>query len=241
MENNNFKMGMRDGTAIGIGYLAIAFAFGISSSVAGLSPLEALFISLFNLTSAGQLAGMPIIAAGGSLLELAMTQLVINSRYSLMSISLSQKFGRSVRWADRFLIAFFNTDEIFAVALGKEAELGRRYLYGLSIMPIVGWTSGTLIGAIAGDVLPPLVVSSLSVAMYAMFIAIIIPAMRESRPVLFAVLLSAALAALFYFVPELGVVPDGFVIILIAVLVSSLLALLAPVATAELGEEEVHL
>lgn len=237
-ENNNFRMGIRDGIAIGVGYLAVSFAFGISSSLLGLSPLEAFFISLFNLTSAGQLAGMPIIATGGSLIELATTQLVINSRYALMSVSLSQKFGKSVRWGDRFFVAFANTDEIFAVACGRGTPLGRRYMYGLAIMPIVGWCSGTLLGAIAGNILPELVVTSLSVAMYAMFIAILVPVMKVSLPVTAAVLISIGLSSLFYFVPGLSVVPGGFVIIIIAVVASTLLSIIAPLKDDSAEREE---
>lgn len=229
MENNSFKMGLRDGVAIGVGYLAVGFAFGLSSAIAGLSALEAFFISLFNLTSAGQLAGMPIIATGGSYIEMAMTQLVINSRYALMSVSLSQKLGKSVRFIDRFLIGFANTDEIFAVACGKGAPLGRKYMFGLMIAPIAGWCGGTLLGAIAGDILPEVVVTALSVSMYAMFIAIIVPAMRSSLRTALSVITAVALSSVFYFVPALGVIPAGFVIIIVAVFVSSLFAIVAPV------------
>lgn len=229
MENNNFKMGLRDGIAIGVGYLAVSFAFGLSSSLAGLSALEAFLISLFNLTSAGQLAGMPIIAAGGSYLELAMTQLVINSRYALMSVSLSQKLGNSVKLPDRLWIGFANTDEIFAVAMGRGEEVGKKYMLGLIIPPIAGWSLGTVLGAVAGDILPEIIVTALSVSMYAMFIAIIVPAMKDSRPTALAVFVAVALSSLFYFVPALDAIPDGFVIIIVAVATSALFAFLCPI------------
>lgn len=229
MENNNIKMGLRDGIAIGVGYLAVSFAFGLSSSIAGLSALEAFLISLFNLTSAGQLAGMPIIAIGGSYLELAMTQLVINSRYALMSISLSQKLGSSVKFPDRLWIGFANTDEIFAVAMGRAEQVGKKYMLGLVVPPIIGWSLGTLFGAVAGDILPEIIVTALSVSMYAMFIAIIVPVMKDSRPTALAVLAAVALSSLFYFVPIFDVIPDGFVIIIVAVVVSALFALLCPI------------
>ena len=236
MENNNFRMGLRDGIPIALGYLAVSFAFGISSAMMGLSPLEALLISLLNLTSAGQLAGMPIIAGGGSLIELALTQLVINSRYALMSVSLSQRLSPKIRGLDRAAIGFGITDEIFATAYGKEQTLGRSYLFGLFIFPIVGWTLGTLLGAIAGDILPDVVVNALSVAMYAMFIAIIVPAVKKSLPILVAVLLAVAISSAFYYIPFLSVVPAGFVIIISAVVASLVLALAAPVKD---EEEEV--
>ena len=229
MENNNFKMGLRDGIAIGVGYLAVSFAFGLSASIAGLSALEAFLISLFNLTSAGQLAGMPIIATGGSYFELALTQLVINSRYALMSVSLSQKLGGSISYPDRLWIGFANTDEIFAVAMGREEQVGRKYMIGLIVPPIIGWTLGTVIGAVAGDILPEIIVTALSVSMYAMFIAIIVPVMKDSRPTALAVLAAVALSSIFYFVPALDVIPDGFVIIIVAVFVSALFAFLCPI------------
>ncbi len=236
-------MGIRDGIAIAVGYLAVGFSFGLSSRAAGLSALEALFISLFNLTSAGQLAGMPIIAGGGSLLELALSQLVINSRYALMSVSLSQKFGKSVRFLDRFFISFANTDEIFAVAVGGESHIGRMYMYGLAIMPIVGWCGGTLLGAIAGYILPEFVVTALAVSMYAMFIAIIVPAMKKSLPVTLLVLSAVALSSIFYFVPALKVISPGFVIVIVTVLVATAFAIFAPIPDEETpsdGGEEVE-
>lgn len=214
---------------IALGYLAVSFAFGISSVIAGLSWLEATLISLLNLTSAGQLAGMPIIAMRGSLLELAATQLVINSRYSLMSVSLSQKLGLSVSLADRFFVGFCNTDEIYAVATSYGGRVGRRYMIGLGIPPIIGWTLGTLLGAIAGDILPAILVTSLSVAMYAMFIAIVVPRAKEDMPTLLCVVIAVALSCMFAFVPIFKVVPSGFVIIIIALTASLLMALVHPV------------
>ena len=222
-------MGLRDGVPIGLGYLAVSFAFGLSAVLMGLSPLEALLISLFNLTSAGQLAGTPIIASAGSISELVVSQLVINSRYSLMSVSLSQKLSPSVRLRDRLYIGFANTDEVYAVASSKHGKVGRKYMLGLITAPIIGWCSGTLLGAIAGDILPAILITSLSVSMYAMFIAIILPSARESLPTLLCILAAVTLSVLFYFVPALSVIPDGFVIVIIALTVSALFALLFPI------------
>lgn len=231
-------MGLRDGVPIGLGYLAVSFAFGLSAVLMGLSPLEALLISLFNLTSAGQLAGTPIIASAGSLPELVVSQLVINSRYSLMSVSLSQKLSPSVRLRDRLYIGFANTDEVYAVASSKDGKVGRKYMLGLITAPIIGWCSGTLLGAIAGDLLPAILITSLSVSMYAMFIAIILPSARESLPTLLCILAAVALSVLFYFVPALSVIPDGFVIVIIALTVSALFALLFPIP--DEGEDGVE-
>ena len=140
---NSFRKGIFDGLPICLGYLAVSFAFGISAVGNGLSIFEAVIISMTNVTSAGQLAAVPILAGGGSLYELAVSQLIINLRYALMSVSLSQKLGPSVRMSDRFLIAFMNTDEIFAVASAQPGTVGRRYLYALQLTPYLGTTAQT--------------------------------------------------------------------------------------------------
>lgn len=142
-EINSFKKGLKDGIPICLGYFSVAFAFGIFAIENGLTVFQAVIISLTNLTSAGQLAGVPIIA-NGSLIELAVSQLVINSRYSLMSVSLSQKFSKNVKLKDKFLIAYGNTDEIFAVAVSQKGDVGKKYMWGLILLPVIGWTSGTL-------------------------------------------------------------------------------------------------
>ncbi len=227
--NNIFLHGIKDGLPICLGYLSVSFAFGIFSVGSGLSVFETVLISMTNVTSAGQLAAVPIIAGGGSLFELAMTQFVINLRYSLMSVSLSQKLGPTVRVIDRFLIAFVNTDEVFAVASGKDGNLGRKYLYGLILTPYLGWSTGTLLGAVAGNILPEIVVSALGVAIYGMFIAIIIPPAKKSRPTALCILFAVALSCAFKYIPALKVIPSGFVIIICAVLASALFALIAPI------------
>lgn len=236
-ENNNFRMGIRDGIPIALGYLSVSFAFGIFATGSGLSMIEAVMISLFNVTSAGQLAAVPIIVGGGSFLELALTQLVINLRYALMSVSLSQKLGESVRLRDRFLIAFVNTDEVFAVASAQSGAVGRRYLFGLILTPPIGWVLGTLLGALAGSLLPPIVLSALGIAIYAMFVAIVIPAARADVKIALCATLSIVLSCAFYYIPILNKIPSGFVIIICAVLASALFALVAPLPDGE-GEVE---
>ena len=229
-------MGLRDGVPICLGYLSVSFAFGIFAIGQGLSVIEATFISIFNLTSAGQLAAVPIIASGGSFLELALTQLVINMRYALMSVSLSQRMGDSVRLADRFAIAYANTDEVFAVASSQPRRVGRRYLYGLIITPFLGWSLGTLCGAIAGNVLPSALTSALGIAIYGMFIAIVIPAARDSRGITLCALVAAALSSAFYYIPGLSSVPSGFVIIIVAVISGLIFAAVAPVDDGDIDE-----
>lgn len=225
---NRFLIGLHHGLPIGLGYLSVSFAFGIFSLGQGLSIWETLLISMTNLTSAGQLAGVPIIAVGGSAAELAVTQLVINLRYSLMSVSLSQKLHDSVSLPHRLAVAFFNTDEIFAVASSRTEPLTRSYLYGLGICPYLGWSLGTLAGALAGDILPARLTSALGITIYGMFVAIVIPAMRERRATAWCVLLAVTLSCAFRYLPLLSEVSPGFAIILCAVTASALLAYLAP-------------
>lgn len=228
-EITSFKMGIRDGLPICLGYLSVSFAFGIFATGAGLSVYEALLISMLNVTSAGQLAAVPIIASLGSFVELALTQLVINLRYALMSVSLSQKLGSSVRMRDRFLISFVNTDEVFAVSSGKHGKVGRKYMFGLILTPYLGWSLGTLLGAVAGNILPALLISALGIAIYAMFTAIVIPFARSGLKPLLCVLTAALISVVLFYVPIFSVIRDGFKIIITAVLTSLIFAFIAPI------------
>ncbi len=237
-ENNSYKSGFKGGVPIGLGYLSVSFAFGIFAKTLGLNIFETVLISMLNLTSAGQLAAVPIIAAQGSLLELALSQIIINLRYALMGVSLSQKFGNSVRLRHRLLISFGNTDEVFAVAMANPGRVGKRYMYGLITAPWVGWTLGTLLGAVAGSILPAIAVSALGIAIYAMFIAIVLPVAKESKSTAVCVLLAAVLAAAFYFVPALNKIPSGFTVIIIAVSVGLFCAWMFPVKTEGAGKGE---
>lgn len=228
-EINSFSKGVRNGLPICFGYLSVAFAFGIFACGSGLTVAEALLISATNVTSAGQLAAVPIIAGGGTLLELAVSQLVINLRYALMSVSLSQRLGGSVRLLDRFLVAFVNTDEVFAVAMAQNAPVGRRYLYGLILTPYLGWALGTLLGAVAGNLLPTVVISALGLAIYAMFIAIVLPKVKNHRPTALCVAIAVLLSCAFYYIPLLQKIPSGFSVILCSVVAAAVAALVCPV------------
>lgn len=235
-EINSLKKGLKDGLPICIGYFSVSFAFGIFAIENGLTVMQAVIISLTNLTSAGQLAGVPIMA-GGSLVEIAVSQLVINSRYSLMSVSLAQKFSENVKFKDKFLLAHFNTDEIFAVATSQKGEIGTKYMCGLALLPIIGWTSGTLLGGVAGNILPTPVTAALGLAIYGMFTAIVVPVAKKEKATAICVLFSIALSCAFKYIPLLSKVPSGFTVIICAVAASAVFAIIAPIKTEE--NEEV--
>lgn len=231
--NLKFKNGVKDGLPIGLGYFPVAFAFGVQASILGVPILISLLISMTNLTSAGQLAGLTIVATMGSFIEIIATQLVINSRYFLMSTMLSQKTDDSFTFKHRLLTSTFITDEIFAIAVSKPNNISKNYFYGLALLPYIGWALGTLFGATAGNLLPQRVVLALGIALYAMFIAIIVPPSTKNLGVLFAVLLSASISCLFYYLPILKKVSSGFAIIISAVLSASVIAYFFPVKKEE--------
>ena len=224
-----FVKGLRHGLPIGLGYLSVSFAFGIKAVSDGLLPLQAVLISMTNLTSAGQLAGLPLMVAAAPLIEMALTQLIINLRYALMSLSLSQKLDKTMTTLHRMCFSFANTDEIFAVASSQPGTVGKHYLYGLMVAPFLGWTLGTLLGAVAGQVLPEFVRTALGIAIYGMFLAIILPPARKEKPVRIVVLIAVALSLCFRYLPLLSSVSGGFAIIICAVAASAIGAALFPV------------
>lgn len=226
--NTSYRRGLLHGLPIALGYLGVSFAFGIQASAVGLRPWQALLISLLNVTSAGQLAGLQLMAGGAGLMEMALTQLTINLRYALMSLSLSQKLDDRMTLPHRLLLSFCNTDEIFLVASSQPGRVGRAYLYGLTLLPYIGWALGTLLGALAGDLLPAAVVSSLGIAIYGMFLAIVLPPFRRDRAIRVVVVLASALSCLIAYLPRLGFVTGGFRIIVCAVVASALAAWLTP-------------
>lgn len=230
---NSFAKGLKDGITIGLGYFSVSITFGLMAVSMGIPVWAAVLISMTNLTSAGQFASLSIITGGAPLFEMALTQLVINARYFLMSLSLSQKIHGGISTLDRLIISFFNTDEIFAVASAQDGEVGRRYLAGLAVIPYLGWTGGTLIGAVATSFLPESVAAALGIAIYGMFMAIIIPPAKKSRSVLLVVIVSAVLSCLFKWIPVLNTVSSGFVIIICALASATVGALVAPIKEEE--------
>ena len=229
MDQMNFKRGIQDGIPIGLGYFAVSFTFGMMAVSGGLTAWQAVLISLTNLTSAGQFAGLGIIVAGGSMWEMALTQLVINLRYCLMSFSLSQKLEKNISTGHRLAVAFGVTDEIFGVSASQEGRLSPWYNYGVMSMAIPGWTLGTLVGAVLGNVLPGFLVSALNVAIYGMFLAVIIPPAKKNKSVLGVVIGAMAISTVFAVVHVLNKVSSGFVIIITTLIVAGLAAHFSPI------------
>ena len=224
-----FAAGLRDGIPICLGYLAVSFTFGIMAKNAGLSVWEAVLISMTNVTSAGQFAGLSLITASASYIEMAVTQLVINLRYSLMSCSLAQKLDKDYPFFHRFFVAYGVTDEIFGVSIGHGGSLSPWYSYGLICAAVPGWVFGTFLGILSGSLLPARIVSALSVALYGMFIAIIIPPARESKVIAGIVLISMLMSCIFTYAPLLCRISSGFRIIILTFLIAGAAAVLFPV------------
>lgn len=224
-----FRKGLRDGLPICLGYLSVSFAYGMMAVEGGLPVWAAVLISMTNLTSSGQFAGTALIFAGGSFLEIGITTFVINIRYMLMSLSLSQKLDEKMSTLARSILSFGNTDEIFAVAMQQRGKIPSSYLSGLILTPYFGWALGTFLGAACTGLLPASVRSALGIAIYGMFIAIIIPPSRQSRPILITVVLSTAVSCLFAFTPVLNRLSGGWVIIICAVLAAGFAAYRFPI------------
>lgn len=201
--------GILDGVPIALGYLAVSFSLGIAARKVGLDAVQGFFASLFNNASAGEYAGFAVIGAGGSLLEMAVVMLVANARYLLMSCSMAQRFSPDTPIIHRVLVGFDLTDELFGIAIARPGEVDPYYSYGAMVVALPGWAFGGMAGVIAGSVLPERVVSALSVALFGMFLAIIIPPARKSRVVAGLVLASFATSALFAWAPLLSGLSEG--------------------------------
>ena len=229
MKLQEYTAGMRAGMPVCIGYFSVSFGFGAMAVAQGLSIWHAILISATNLTSAGQFAGLTVIAAGAALIEMILTQLVINSRYALMSLALGQKFGPSIGTGRRLACAFFNTDEIFALGMAREGKLTAAYFLGAGTVAALGWTSGTAVGALAGSLLPLSVRAALGVLLYGMFIAIVVPQAREEKPILLSVALALVFSCLFAWVPFLQNISAGLAIVICTVAAAAICALVCPV------------
>ena len=230
MKWNEYRNGVSCGLPVGMGYFSVSFGFGAMAVSQGLSAMDATLISLTNLTSAGQFAGLTVIVAMATLWEMVLTQIIINSRYALMSLALSQRMGQRIGVLPRLIIAFFNTDEIFALAMARKEPLTVPFMLGLGTLPIVGWTMGTLCGALAGSVLPASIQAALGVMLYGMFVAIVVPPAKQNRPVLICVVLAMVFSTLFTIVPLLQQTSAGIAIVICTVAAAALCAWLFPIS-----------
>ncbi|MDE5770418.1 MAG: AzlC family ABC transporter permease [Ruminococcus sp.] len=231
---SDFFRGMSHGIPIALGYLSVSFGFGIKAVGVGLSVFAATAISATNLTSAGQAAGVDIIAVGGTLIEMILVQLTINIRYSLMALSLSQKLDGKFTLPHRLVASYGITDEIFAVCSAQKQKLTPAYMYGIILVSAVGWVTGTALGAAAGQLLPESVSGALGIVLYGMFMAVIIPPSRKQFNVLLVVAVSALASILFKYV--LTAVSAGFAVIISAVVASVVGALFFPLKDTEENE-----
>lgn len=227
--NNNFREGLKDGIPIFLAYISVSFAFGLSAKEKGLPIWIGVLMSATNLTSAGQFAGLEVIASLGAVLELAITTLIINLRYFLMSFTLSQKIDEGMPSSKRMFLSFGITDEIFAVITRKENKVGFLYFSGLILLPYIGWSLGTFMGAGASMLLPLSLRTALSVAIYGMFIAIIIPPSKKNHKFFYAALIGAGISAMFKYIPFINKLSGGWVIIIATLVSASLCAYLFPI------------
>ena len=233
MKENLFKEGFRDGIAVALGYFAVSFTFGMAAAKNGLGIGIAVLISLTNVSSAGQFSALAIISAGGSYLELALTQLIINLRYCLMSFSLAQKLDKDTAKYHRYTIAYSVTDEIFGLDASRPGSLYPAYHYGITCAAVPGWILGTFVGAVSGQLLPAFIISALGIAIYGMFLAIIIPPASEDKTILLVVLGGMVLSFIFTIAPVLKNISSGFVIIITTIIVAGIAAKLKPVEEEE--------
>ncbi len=224
-----FRRGMRDGVPIALGYFAVAFSLGIAAQSATLTPFQSFIMSFFCLASAGEYAGITVIAAGASYAQMALMILVANARYLLMSCALSQKMHPKTPFFHRLLVAFGVTDEIFAIAVLREGYANPYYNYGAILVATPSWAVGTAFGCIAGNILPQSVVSALSVALFGMFLAVIIPPARKNPVVAGVVVAAFAVSAAAEYIPALARVDGGIKTIILTVAISAAAALLFPV------------
>ena len=235
MKLKEFFAGIKAGMPVCIGYFSVSFGFGAMAIAQGLTIWQATLISASNLTSAGQFAGLTVIAAGAAIIEMILTQVVINSRYALMSLALGQRLGPNVGTGKRLLAAFFNTDEVFALGMSRGKHLTTAFFVGAGVISALGWILGTAIGAIAGSLLPESVRMALGVMLYGMFIAIVVPQAKEENPILICVILALIFRCLFTYTPVLKQISGGLAIVICTVLAASVCAVLFPVKDEEVA------
>ena len=226
--SNGFYCGFKDGIPIILGYIPVSFTFGLLAVDGGIPVLATILISMTNLTSAGQFAGMNLIINGATLLEIALTSCIVNLRYMLMSIALSQKLSPKISTLKRCILAFGITDEIFAISSIRKGELTFSYMLGLITGPYIGWALGTALGGLISFFLPPMLQSSMGIALYGMFISIVVPAAKESKAVLVVTTIAISISSILKWVPYINFVSEGWVVIIATVVACSIGAIIFP-------------
>lgn len=224
-----FRLGMRDGIPIALGYLAVSFTLGIAARRAGLTPFQGFLASALNNASAGQYAGFVSIAAHASYFEIALATLIANARYLLMSFALSQRLSPQTPLRHRLLLGFYITDENFGITIARKGFVNPYYTYGAILLGAPAWALGTALGIAVGDVLHPRLLSALSVALYGMFLAIIIPPSRKNKTLAYVVFLSFAASLTASLLPLLRDLGEGTRTIWLTVIIASLAAVIRPV------------
>ncbi len=232
-----FCDGMRDGFPIALGYFAVSFSLGIAARHAGLTPMQGFLASLLNNASAGEYAAFTLIAAKATYWEVAVITLIANARYLLMSCALAQRFAPETPFFHRLIIGYDVTDELFGITIARPGPLNPYYTYGAILLAAPAWALGTAFGILAGNILPLRVVSALSVALYGMFLAIIIPPARKDRVVAALVLISFALSFACNYLPGVAALSDGTRTIILTVAISAAAAVLFPVKQEETSNE----
>ena len=232
MNKNWLVKGVRDGIPIALGYFAVSFSLGIAARSAGLTAFQAMLASFTNNASAGEFAAFTLIGAGAGYGEVALMTLIANARYLLMSCALSQKLDSSVSVGHRMLIGYDVTDEIFGICVSVDGRLNPFYAYGAMLVALPGWAVGTYLGVRMGSILPARLVSALSVALYGMYIAIILPPARRSRFVAGLIAASMALSALLTCLSFFQFLSSGMRVILLTVALSAAAAILKPIEEA---------
>lgn len=227
MISSDYKKGFITGIPIGLGYLPVSFTFGLMAVQGGIPVWLAVFISFSNLTSAGQFAGTTLILADAGYLEIILTTFVINLRYMLMSLSLSQKLNPEVSTGKRLFVGFGITDEIFALASLRQGKISAAYMYGLMTTPIFGWTLGTFLGACTSAILPDSLQNAMGIALYTMFIAIIIPTAKKSKAVRAVIALSIIITCILKY--TVTVISPGFQVIIATLVSAAVMAVFVPV------------
>lgn len=227
--NKVLREGIRDGIPIGLGYLAVSFSLGVAARNAGLSAFQGFLVSLLNNASAGEYAGFTVIAANGAYFEIFLMTLIANARYLLMSCALSQKFSPDTPLIHRIFVGYDVTDEIFGITIARPGMLDPFYSYGAILIAAPAWAGGTALGVIAGNLLPARAVSALSVALFGMFLAVIIPPARKNRVIALFVLVSFTASFAATYLPLISQLSGGTRTIILTVLISAIAAILFPV------------